>query len=183
MRERWDGLLDALVRERYGRLAAHATLVCGSSAHANDLVQESLIATFSSRARFESLDQAEAYVRRAIASRAIDESRRRARESRTMARFVALPAAVPCLDNLVGADVLAALAQLGPRQRACVVLRQLEDLSVAATAATLGLSEGAVKRYTADGLARLASLLATSAQLAERATVVRVSTREVRNER
>jgi DNA-directed RNA polymerase specialized sigma24 family protein len=61
-----------------------------------------------------------------------------------------------------GADVVAALAQLSPRERACVVLRQMDDMSVHDTAVTLGLSEGAVKRYTADGIARLGALLGTT---------------------
>ena len=59
------------------------------AADAQDLVQESLIAAFSGRARFGSVEQAEAYVRRAIASRAIDAGRRRTREARLMARAAA----------------------------------------------------------------------------------------------
>jgi RNA polymerase sigma factor (sigma-70 family) len=183
MRARWDALLDVLVRERYARLVAHAALVAGSRSAAHDLVQESLVATFTSRARFETVDQAEAYVRRAIASRAIDEGRRRSREAKAVARFVALPAVAKEPAGGAGADVLAALAQLSPRERACVVLRQMEDLSIAQTAATLGLSEGSVKRYTSDGLARLATLLAAAPAATERATVVRISAKAVRGER
>lgn len=48
-----------------------------------------------------------------------------------------------------------ALAGLSPRERACVVLRHLEDLGVAETADLLGISTGAVKRYTSDGIERL----------------------------
>ena len=48
-----------------------------------------------------------------------------------------------------------ALLTLPPRERACVVLRYLEDLPVAAVAAELGLAEGTVKRYIADGVAKL----------------------------
>ena len=141
---------------------AHAALLCGSTAEAPDLVQEALIATFRGRARFTSVEQAEAYVRRAIASRAVDEHRRRTRE-----RLVAIRAASQAPPPAVveprgpGKDVVAALAALSPRERACVVLRQLDDLSIADTAAALDLSEGAVKRYTSDGLARLAAALGT----------------------
>jgi RNA polymerase sigma factor (sigma-70 family) len=53
--------------------------------------------------------------------------------------------------------LMSALAQLPPRQRACVVLRYFDDLSVADTAATLGCSEGTVKSQTSRALASLRS--------------------------
>ncbi|MEZ5194581.1 MAG: sigma-70 family RNA polymerase sigma factor [Nocardioides sp.] len=48
------------------------------------------------------------------------------------------------------------LATLGPRQRACVVLRHYEDLSVAEVATILGCSEGTVRSQTKRGLEALA---------------------------
>lgn len=59
-------------------------------------------------------------------------------------------------DRVVLGD---ALAGLTARQRACVVLRHLEGLSVAETATTLGVSHGTVKSTTSDALARLRSRL------------------------
>ena len=58
-------------------------------------------------------------------------------------------------------DLHAALLTLPPRERACVVLRYLEDMPVATVAAELKLAEGSVKRYLADGVARLRALEAT----------------------
>jgi RNA polymerase sigma factor (sigma-70 family) len=51
--------------------------------------------------------------------------------------------------------VRAALAGLAPKQRAVLVLRYWEDLSVAATAELLGMRESTVKSHTARGLAAL----------------------------
>ena len=56
-------------------------------------------------------------------------------------------------------DVHNALAHLSPRERACVVLRHYEYLTVPDVAERLGLSEGAVKRYLSDGTRALRGLL------------------------
>ena len=59
-------------------------------------------------------------------------------------------------------DLVRALQQLSPRERECVVLRHYLDLSEKDTAATLRISVGAVKSYTAKGLARLRPLLSAT---------------------
>jgi RNA polymerase sigma factor (sigma-70 family) len=178
----WEGLLEQLVRERYPRLVGHALLMTSSRHDAQDLVQDALVSTFSSRAKFASVAQAELYVRRAIVSRSIDESRRRTRERAATQRLEARPVAPVVVEERgLGADVQRALQTLSPRERACVVLRQLEDLSVRETAAALGLSEGAVKRYTADGTARLDVALGTTTTDLETTAVRLVDATEVQH--
>ena len=51
------------------------------------------------------------------------------------------------------------MRHLPPRMRAVVVLRYWEGESVAATARTLGMSEGTVKSTSARALAHLRALL------------------------
>ncbi|MCU1432319.1 MAG: polymerase, sigma-24 subunit, subfamily [Actinotalea sp.] len=63
-------------------------------------------------------------------------------------------------------DLHAAPATLPARERACVVLRHLEDLSVAETAERLGVRPGAVKKYTSTAMARLEGTLGPCPALA-----------------
>lgn len=162
MAVKWDEALAALAEERYPRLVGRAVLLCGDRAAAEDLVQEALVSALRTRRSFESLNQAEQYVRRAIASRYIDgvrsetAARRRERDAYSAAQ-------VPDVAGAVGAavDVASALRTLPPRERACVALRYLDGLSTRETADALGLSEGSVKRYVADGIRALNALLGT----------------------
>ncbi|MCC2333897.1 sigma-70 family RNA polymerase sigma factor [Cellulomonas wangsupingiae] len=172
---RSDDVLDELVRVRYPALLARARMLVRDPAAAQDLVQDALVATFVGRARFGSVPAAEQYVRRALATRYVDGLRRGGRERAGAARLAALPvAAAPDpaeASTALADDVERALATLAPRERACVVLRHLEDLSVHETAVLLRLSDGAVKRYTADGVRALQALLGVRAPDPERAGV------------
>ncbi len=175
---RWEPMLERVARERYPRLVAHAMLLVRSRVEAEDLVQEALISAFSARARFGSLAEAEQYVRRALVSRFMDSTRKRGRERLALVRHAARPLAVaPDAAGDLPGEVEAALAGLPPRERACVVLRHVEDLSVRDTAALLKLSEGAVKRYTSDGVAALGAALGTTA--VDESPVVQVTTKKM----
>lgn len=160
----WQPQLEELMARRWGRLVAFALLVAPTRGEAEDMVQEALVASFSGRARFGSVDEAEAYVRRSVVTRSIDTHRSRSAERRALVRFAGRrqewlvdPAEPQVLDPYLAA----ALAALAPRERACVVLRHVEDMSVAQTASALRLSEGAVKRYVHDGVAALNAALGT----------------------
>ena len=176
----WEPMLVRVAAERYSRLLAFAVLLAGSRAAAEDLVQEGFVASFSARARFASVEQAEAYVRRAIASRFVDLARRRTTE-REHVRLVA-PLVEDVREPEFAPELRAALAELAPRERACAVLRHLEGLSTRETAQVLGLSEGAVKRYLSDALASLATRLGQLEDV-EGHSDVRVTVKEARRGR
>lgn len=180
---RWEPMLERVARERYASLVACAMLLTGSRADAEDLVQDALVATFSGRARFATVHHAEAYLRRALVSRYVDAGRRSTAERRKAFRVAALsrPGAEHAHDAGQGGDglrpeLVAALADLAPRERACVVLRHMEGLSTRETASALSISEGAVKRYLSDGVARLSAALGPALRVDadERAPVVPV---------
>lgn len=166
----WEPMLERLMRERSPRLLAYASLLTGSDAEAADVLQEALVKTFSRGRRFQDIAQAEAYTRRAIATVVIDAARsrksRKAREARQWSGDVA-----PATDTEASLDVRRALAILSPRERACIVLRFYDDLTVAQIALRLGLAEGSVKRYVADASAKLAAVLGEEIDVTETETV------------
>jgi len=141
------------MEERYGRLLARARMLAASAAEAEDLVQDALIATFGKPRTFASVPAAEQYVRRAIVTTYLNASAKgvseRARALRTVGDGVSRDHA-PSVEGRI--DLIESLSALPPRVRACIVLRYLEDLSIAETARLLDLTDGAVKRYVSDGL-------------------------------
>ena len=153
-------VVEALLATRGKALTGYAYLLCGDVHDAEDLVQEALVKTFVRRRAGLALDSAEGYVRRAILTLYVDGWRRRARWAERR-HLVASPTSVESTapGTEAQADVVAALRELPRRQRACVVLRFYEDLTVAEIADRLGIAEGSVKRYLSMGVSRLQTLL------------------------
>lgn len=157
----WPDTLDALLRERGAALFGYAFVLTGSRTRAEDLLQDALLRTFRSGRGSRDINAAHAYVKRAITSAFIDQGRRDAVRPKTADAVAGDRAFVA--DDVAGragdaADLHRALLSLPPRERACVVLRYLEDLPVASVAAELCIAEGTAKRYTADGVARLRTM-------------------------
>lgn len=151
----WEQALEELVRTRGTALVGYAYLLCGDRREAEDLVQDALVRTFA-RGRIAETAALEGYVRRTVLNTYLDGFRRRRRWA-AVRHLVAEPGARPGPEAPSSArvDVQDALATLSPRQRASVVLRFFEDMTVAQVADALSLSEGAVKRYLSDGIRRM----------------------------
>ncbi len=152
----WHDAMEALIRDRERALLGYAYLVCGNATDAQDLVQDALVKTFSRPRPGLTAPKAEAYVRRAITTTYVDRYRRRQRWNAVQHLFRPGEAFVDAMPELdMEADIQAALALLPPRERACVVLRYFDDLTVPQIGRQLGIAGGSVKRYLADGIARL----------------------------
>jgi RNA polymerase sigma-70 factor (sigma-E family) len=158
MRREVDEEFAQYVRARQHRLLRAAFLVCGDLHLAEDLLQGALVKL---AARWERLrnENPDAYVRKILYRDAVSSWRRTRRESLSL--FPDLDRLEPDRSTGTGErlDLLRALAQLTPKQRAVIVLRFFEDRSEADTADALGVSVGTVKSQTHAALARLRTLL------------------------
>lgn len=175
----WENELDELMRVRGSALVRYAYMLSGDRALAEDLVQDALVKVYSrlrgvpgkggkvgvtegSQAHdLESpFTNAEGYVRRAILTIYLDGYRKRQRWT-GVKHLLADDPSTRGADLAASArvDVMAALAQLGARERACVVLRYFEDMTVPQIAESLGTAQGTVKRYLSDATKNLQEFL------------------------
>jgi RNA polymerase sigma-70 factor (sigma-E family) len=129
-------------------------LLCGDWHRAQDAVSTALSKLYAAWGRASRADNLDAYVHRILTRSLADEARRPWRRERTVA---ALPE--PAGDQPdTGAEKIdeiedrlelrELLAALPPRQRAVLVLRYYQDLSVDETADALGISAGAVRQLS-----------------------------------
>jgi RNA polymerase sigma-70 factor (sigma-E family) len=128
-----------------------AFLLFGDWQLAEDLVQVAFEKVYASWSR---LREPDAVLRRTLVRCWVDETRRPHRRERSVAEVPDRSVDAPERESLSHA-----LAAVPPRQRACLVLRFYDDLSVAETARLLGCTEGTVKSQTSRGLEALRLVL------------------------
>jgi RNA polymerase sigma-70 factor (sigma-E family) len=148
---------------RRGRLRRTAYLMCGDWAAADDLVQDALLRVYLKWRRIAG-GNPDAYPRRALTSAFVDDRRRpwrRERPTETLPEAAVGGAEVRIQET----PMAAALRQVPPGQRAVLVLRYWEDLSLEQTADALDCSVGNVKAQASRGLVRLRELLSGAEDL------------------
>ena len=156
MRSENDAAYVEFVDASRSTLLAYAWLLTADGHAAEELVQETLVRVYVRWRRLRS-GQPLAYARRILSNLHTD----RWRSGRREVLRDEVPETAYSSDP-VTIDLVRALQQLSPRERECVVLRHYLDQSEKDTAATLRISVGAVKSYTAKGLARLRPLLSAT---------------------
>ncbi len=135
-----------------------ATVLSGSPAVAEDLVQDVLVRVHARWPQIQGLEHPTAYVRRMVVNEHLSWRRRvkcsLGQLSHTDETIAAPGAAFD--DRMVDqAELIAEIGRLPARQRAVVVLRFFEDLTVAEAAQTLGCTESTVRAYSSRALSRL----------------------------
>lgn len=141
------------------RLRRTAYLMCGDWHRAEDAAQDALVRMYKAWHRLDHRAGLNTYAHKAVVSVVLDQAKRPWRRE----HVVDQPVERPLADRAGTIDdrllVIQALAELPPRQRACVVLRYYADLSIEETASVLGISVGAVKSQSSRGLANLREVL------------------------
>ena len=158
-----DEVMDVLFRRQYPSLLRIAYALLGTREGAEDAVQEAFVSLYRHWNQLRDPGAADAYLRSAVLNRCRSGIRSLIRD-----RSLGEPHVVPL--HTEGSDAAAltnddarlvglALRKLPRRQREVVACRYLMELSVAETAETLGISDGAVKRHAHRGLQALHTVL------------------------
>lgn len=136
-------------------LRRKAYLLSGSWHTADDLVQDTLIAVYASWPRIAKARNIDAYVNRILVNKYVDDRRRPWRRERPVTDVPDSTdaGAATAFDAIEGQDspLRRALATLPVSQRAVLVLRYTDDLTVEEIAHLLDLPSGTVKSRLSRG--------------------------------
>ena len=148
------GDFDEFVRGTSTRLLRTAVLLTGDRPAAEDLVQEVYERVY---VRWRWINGVpEAYARKTLANLVANRWRSRGRKPEVaLADQHDRPTPDGSEGFVVRDQLLTALQELPPRQRAVIVLRYYEDLTEVQTAEALGCSVGTVKSQTSRALGKL----------------------------
>jgi len=137
----------------YDRLVRIAYLTTGSSAIAEDIVQDAFMDALR---RWEHIRDPPAYLRRAVINRSTSWLRRLIRERRHLDASTLYDVVWHDADTLAVTDTI---RHLPPRQRAAVILRYVDGLSETEIADALGCRPGTVKSLLSRSRASLKAAL------------------------
>ena len=162
--------LAPLVERHYRRLYRIALGYLRQREDALDVVQEAFVKVFQAASRWDGSADAGPWLSRVTVNLSIDRWRRNKRRGQTFSplaegdHFEVLADTRPAPDSGVasresGERLRAALGELPERQRAVVVLRHYQELSLEEIATTLGMSLGTVKSSLHRALHRMRASL------------------------
>jgi RNA polymerase sigma-70 factor (sigma-E family) len=137
------------------RMHRAALLLCGDHHLAEDLTQTTYAKVYAAWSTVSAADSPTAYTRAVLLRTFLSHRRLRRSSERPVGDLpeMATPGHEPGAGLRL--DLLAALRRLSPSDRAVLVLRYWEDLSVAHTALLLGIRESTCRARAARALARL----------------------------
>ena len=152
--------MEGLFRLHWRQAHRAAYLVTGDATAAEDIAQESLLAAIRALDSFDRRRPFGPWLHRIVVNRAIDFARSRALRREVAAEAAperAAPDAPP--PRPYSDELAAAIARLGPEQRAVIVLRYLLDYTPGEIAELLDLPRGTVNSRLRRALDTLAAEL------------------------
>ena len=159
----WDATqaVTEIYTTHYRSLVRLAVLLVRDVATAEEVVQDSFVAMHGAWRRLRDSDKALSYLRQSVVNRSRSVLRHRVVVDRNAPKPAPdMPSAEQgALSLLERSAVIAALRTLPLRQREALVLKFYADLSEAQIAASMGISQGAVKSHTARGMASMRAVL------------------------
>jgi RNA polymerase sigma-70 factor (ECF subfamily) len=155
-----DDAFDHVVRRREAQILRIAYRVLGNWADAEDVAQDVFLRLHRHGLDFANEAALGAWLYRVTVNLCVDRSRR----ARPTDQLPELSAGNPSAEAELLRDerkcrLMMALATLPAKERAAVVLREIEGLSTTEVAEVLGSSEGTVRGQVSKAMARLRELL------------------------
>jgi RNA polymerase sigma-70 factor, ECF subfamily len=154
------GSFDLVVRQREAQVLRTAFRILGNWADAEDVAQEVFLRLHRHGLGFSNDAAAGGWLYRVTVNLCLDRTRS-ARPSQELPELVSRDrsAEAAVLIEEKKQRLMAALAMLPPKERAAVVLREIEGLSTAEVAEALGSSEVTVRSQISKALVRLRGIL------------------------
>jgi RNA polymerase sigma factor (sigma-70 family) len=151
---------DDFFVDEYRGLVPLATALCGSRAIGEDVVQEAMFSASRQWEKLATYENPAQWARGVVARRSSNVRRGRWREARAMRRLAGRREVAPAtLPHLEGDEFWQAVRALPRRQRECVTLHYLDDLSTSEIASALGIAEPTVRVHLHAARAALAAAL------------------------
>jgi len=144
---------------QYRPLVGLASVLCGSWVLGEDVVQEAMFSASKQWSKLSTYRDPAQWARGVVARRSSNVRRSRFREARALRRLAGgsdLRVEPPALDN---DEFWNAVRALSRRQRECVALHYLDDLTNAEIAETLGIAESTVRVHLHEARRSLAVAL------------------------
>lgn len=153
-----DETIALLFDQHYPRLRSIAYALLGDAQAAEEVASDVFVKAFSGWRRFRTVEYPPSYLRQMVVNACRGRIRRQRIELRVNAISHRMQQSDPTsveTSSVLDQPVLDAVRRLPERQRACVVLRYLEDMSEAQVAQILDCSAGTVKSQLSKARARL----------------------------
>jgi RNA polymerase sigma-70 factor (sigma-E family) len=154
-RSSYDGEFSEYFAARAHALRNTAHLLCGDWHRAEDITQLAMLRLYVAWPRLSRRDALDAYARRVVVRTFLAENRRGRWRREQLTDAPPERPAVAAGDSAERLLLVHALAAVPPKQRAVLVLRYWNDMSVDEVATALRCSAGTVKSQAARGLATL----------------------------